>query len=98
MGGGYSRIWLNPPYGREIGSWVEKAARESAENGSVIVGLLPARPDTKWWWEWVVPYAAEIQFLKGRIKFCMNGVPQQSAPFPSCLVRWGGALPKQARE
>ena len=39
--------WMNPPYGREIGKWIKKAY-ESAEQGATVVGLLPARTDTKW--------------------------------------------------
>lgn len=90
--------WCNPPYGRVISEFVRKAALESRKPNTVIVGLIPARTDTSWWWEWVVPYADEIQFLRGRVRFCLDGEPQQSAPFPSCLVRWGGALPSTARE
>ncbi len=41
---GLDRCWMNPPYGREIGKWVKKAA----ESGALVVGLLPARTDTKW--------------------------------------------------
>ena len=70
---------------------------ESRKPGTVVVALIPARTDTRWWWDWVVPYAAEVQFLKGRVRFCIGGIQQQSAPFPSALVRWGGELPKSAR-
>ena len=38
--------WMNPPYGREQIKWIEKAAEESL-NGTTIVCLIPARPDTK---------------------------------------------------
>lgn len=44
--------------------------------------LLPARTDTKWFHEWVLPYA-EIYFIKGRLKF---GDSKNSAPFPSMIV------------
>lgn len=47
---GGERCWMNPPYGREIGPWVKKAHRE-AEHGALVVGLLPARPETRWWQE-----------------------------------------------
>lgn len=95
--GGHT-LWLNPPYGSAIAAFVKKAAMESRKPGTVVVGLLPARTDTRWWWDWVVPYAAEVQFLKGRVRFCVDGKPAQSAPFPSVLVRWGGQLPSTARE
>ena len=94
---GGHRSWMNPPYGREIAAWVEKAARESEKPNTIVVGLLPARTDTAWWTRWVEPMAAEIQFLSGRVRFCIGGIQQQSSPFPSALVRWGGELPKKAR-
>ncbi len=74
--------WMNPPYGREIGAWVGKAASES-KNGALVVALLPARTDTRWFHEWI--YNKEnvsIEFLKGRLKF---GRSKNSAPFPSMI-------------
>lgn len=79
------RCYMNPPYGREIGAWVEKARRE-AERGALVVGLLPARTDTAWFHEHVCRAAAEIRFLKGRLKF--EGAAA-SAPFPSMIAVWG---------
>ncbi len=73
--------WMNPPYGREIGRWVEKAFLE-AQDGAIIVCLLPSRTDTRWWHRYVM-HAAEIRFVKGRLKF---GNSSNSAPFPSCVV------------
>ena len=35
-------IWMNPPYGREIGKWMKKAY-ESAKQGAIVVCLVPAR-------------------------------------------------------
>lgn len=79
------RCYMNPPYGREIGPWVEKARRE-AERGALVVGLLPARTDTAWFHEYVYRAATEIRFLKGRLKF--EGAAA-SAPFPSMIAVWG---------
>jgi phage N-6-adenine-methyltransferase len=73
--------WMNPPYGREIGKWVKKAA----ESGTVVVALLPARTDTRWFHDHVQGKAL-IRFIKGRLKF---GGAKNSAPFPSMLVVWG---------
>ena len=63
--------FMNPPYGREIGTWVEKAYRE-ALNGAVVVCLIPARTDTRYWHDYIFPNA-EIRFLKGRVKFLNSG-------------------------
>ena len=77
------RIWMNPPYGRTIGQWIRKAY-ESAQAGSLVVALLPARTDTAWFHEYIYG-KAEIRFLKGRIRF---GNATAGAPFPSMLVIW----------
>lgn len=70
--------WCNPPYGRQIGKWVEKAVKSFA----TVVMLLPARTDTKWFHDWCLPYG-KIEFLRGRLKF---GGCDNSAPFPSMIV------------
>src|SRR5262245_3506671 len=40
--------WMNPPYGRAIGRFIEKAFRSSLE-GATVVCLIPARTDTDYW-------------------------------------------------
>ena len=74
--------WMNPPYGREISLWVRKAYESSLEAGTVVVCLLPARTDTKWWHDYVIARAAAIRFIRGRLRFSGKG----PAPFPSALV------------
>lgn len=76
--------WMNPPYGREIGKWVEKA-KISAWGGAVVVALLPARTDTRWWREHVME-ASELRFINGRVKF---GGSDTGAPFPSVIAIFG---------
>jgi phage N-6-adenine-methyltransferase len=77
--------WMNPPYGREISRWVRKAYESSLSGESVIVCLLPARTDTRWWHDYVISRADGVRFVKGRIKFSRRG----PAPFPSALVVFG---------
>ena len=74
--------WMNPPYGREIGKWVEKAVVESRDSDMTVVCLLPARTDTAWFHDWVAG-KAEITFLRGRLKF---GGCKNCAPFPSMIA------------
>jgi phage N-6-adenine-methyltransferase len=74
-------IWMNPPYGREIGKWIKKAHEESML-GATIVCLIPARTDTTYWHDFIFG-KAEIRFIKGRLKF---GNSKNSAPFPSAIV------------
>lgn len=75
------RCWMNPPYGREIGAWMQKAW-ESSRAGATVVCLVPARTDTAWWHNYAAK-ADEVHFLRGRLKF---GGSSDSAPFPSAIV------------
>jgi len=77
------RVFMNPPYGREIAKWVAKARLES-EAGCTVVGLLPARTDARWWHQNVMSYA-DVHFIAGRLKF---GNAENSAPFPSAIALW----------
>ena len=76
--------WMNPPYGREIGAWMEKAYESSLE-GATVVCLVPARTDTRWFHDFAM--RGEIRFIKGRLKF---GDSKNSAPFPSAVVVFRG--------
>lgn len=85
------KVFMNPHYGREIGEWVKKAWTESLK-GTLVVCLLPARVDTRWWHE----YAAKghVYFLRGRLKF---GRSSKSAAFPSAIVTFGKFFSRQER-
>ena len=85
-------VWCNPPYGRNIGSWVRRGLFASAA-GHTVVMLLPARTDTRWFHEYVY-HKAEIRYIKGRLKF---GGSINSAPFPSMIVVFRPKL-EQAKE
>mgnify|MGYP002682524961 CR=1 FL=1 len=74
--------WMNPPYGRTIGEWMEKALNAS-RGGATVVCLVPARTDTAWWHSFVTK-ASEIRFLKGRL--CFGRTCRDSAPFASAIV------------
>lgn len=71
---------MNPPYGRQIELWMKKGF-ESACVGAPVVGLVPARTDTRWWHKYAT--RGEIRYLRGRLKF---GQSNNSAPFPSAIV------------
>lgn len=70
--------WCNPPYGKRIGKWVQKAA----ESDCTVVMLLPARTDTRWFHDYIYN-RAEVRFIRGRLRF---GEAKSTAPFPSMVV------------
>ena len=76
------RNFVNPPYGRAIKDWVYKAWWES-RRGNLSVMLIPARTDTSYWHDVIFPFAKEIRFMPGRLKFDDGKNP---APFPSAIV------------
>ena len=78
-------VFCNPPYGREIGKWVEKCYNEHIKHNITVVMLIPARTDTTYFHEYIYNLA-EIRFIKGRIKFIQNGKEGDAAPFPSMIV------------
>lgn len=71
------RVYCNPPYGRGVDRWLAKASE-----ATLAVYLLPSRTDTRWWHVYA-PRAAEIRFLRGRLRF---GKASAGAPFPSVLL------------
>lgn len=71
------RVFCNPPYD-DIRAFLERA-----HEPDLAVFLIPARTDTKWFHEIVLPRAKEIRFIRGRLKF---GDAKTPAPFPSMIV------------
>lgn len=79
-------MFCNPPYS-EISKWVEKAFYETRKDNTLVVLLIPARTDTKYFHNYIL-HRTEIRFVKGRLKF---GDSKNSAPFPSMVVIFRGA-------
>lgn len=75
-------VFMNPPYGGNTGTWIEKALNESRK-GATVVCLIVSASDRSYWHDMIFPYAAEIRFIRGRIKF---GGSKTSAPFASAVV------------
>lgn len=82
----YRSVFMNPPYGKEIGRLLRKAF-ESAGSDTVVVCLVPSRTDTAWWHDYCMK--GKITFIRGRIRFDGH---KNSAPFPSAVVVFGGRL------
>ena len=82
---GGETVFCNPPYGRSVAEWVRKCSMEASRKDTTVVMLLPARTDTRWFQQFILN-RAEVRFLKGRLRFETNGVPGDSAPFPSMIV------------
>jgi len=82
------RVYMNPPYGREIADWVEYLCQQY-ESGNVTeaIALVPSRTDTQWFRR-LREYPR--CFVWGRLHFSDNEV---GAPFPSMVVYLGKNVP-----
>lgn len=81
------RVWMNPPYGRELEAWMERLARHGRG-----VGLIFARTETQAFQNWVWPIASALLFLDGRLHFHHSITGKRSnvnSGAPSVLVAYG---------
>ncbi len=80
----YGKVYMNPPYGREISEWTEKLAEEF-NKGRVeeAIALVPGRIDTAWFQPM---YNHLICTIKGRLSF---SEAESGAPFPSVAIYMG---------
>lgn len=77
-------VFVNPPYGSQIGKWVKKCYEESLK-GTTVVMLIPARTDTRYFHDYIWPFASQIRFFRGRLGFGNTSI----SPFPSCVCVFG---------
>lgn len=79
--------FVNPPY-NEVKKWLEKSLDEWRK-GKTVVLLLPSRTGTKWFHRYVLPFASDVRFIRGRLKFDDQN---NSAPFDSMIIVYGGKV------
>ena len=75
-------VFMNPPYGGHTGDWLKKALDESLR-GATIVCLIVSSTDRSYWHDYIFPFAKQIRFIRGRLKF---GDADSTAPFASAVV------------
>lgn len=87
-----SAVFMNPPYGRKLKKFIERACLEARRGVDVWI-LIAARPDTQWF-NLAVRQATAVYFIEGRVVFLgENGKPMRDdkdrimpAPFPSAVM------------
>lgn len=75
------RFYLNPPYSRYVGRWVQYAWEQVYLHRNTDVGvlLIAARTDTRWFHDYAWN-GAEVRLVKGRLHY---GNSPNAATFPS---------------
>ena len=98
----HGRVFLNPPYGREMPKWIGLAVREiEAGNVELVCALIPSRTDTKMWQKYIlkqtgpfrgVNYCVDAHATIDLVRFLPGrikfGGANDPAPFPSAVVVW----------
>lgn len=80
----FGRVYMNPPYGREIKAWVNYLHSQwTMGQITEAIALVPARTDTEWF-RVLEPFPR--CFIYGRLAFSDGG---NNAPFPSMAVYLG---------
>jgi phage N-6-adenine-methyltransferase len=70
-------VFLNPPYGNQIGPFIPKAAETGSRE--TVVCLIPARTETSWF-RIVWDQARYVVFLYRRVAFLRGGAPEKTCP------------------
>ena len=86
----------NPKWRPAIGDWCYKALHEARKHKTIVIGILPANTDTKWFHDTIYNElkCSDYKFLQGRIKYTLYNKPCKSPPFASMLVFWDFRDPK----
>lgn len=81
----HGRVWLNPPYGKAVGVWMDLLARHG--NG---IALVFARTDALWA-QSALRSANAVLFLQGRVDFLHHrrAGSRGHASTPSMLLAYG---------
>lgn len=75
------RNFVNPPYSK-IPQFLDKGFKEF-QNNKLSVFLITARTATKYWFDYIYPFATEIRFLRNTVAF--EGY-KTNFPIPLALV------------
>ena len=99
----FGKVFMNPPYDRTLGLWVQRAANEVwTGRADKVVALLPSNTGSPWWQEYVAQSfhvnsgvergslaLEQVRFLRSRLRFHWKGEPMKfTARFASVVVVW----------
>lgn len=84
----FGRVWLNPPYSREVGKWLQKMSDHARG-----IALTFARTETHWFKNtiWDSPTASGILFIYQRLYFHYpdGRKARHNGGAPSVLISYG---------
>jgi len=61
-------VFINPPFfAKDLNAFVRKAYVESRARNTIVVMIVPAKTDQRWWHEYAI--RTQVAFVKGRVTF-----------------------------
>jgi phage N-6-adenine-methyltransferase len=91
-------VFVNPPYGLGLACWIEKAIKATGAvrpDAQTVVMLLPLYGDVKWFHEAVLPFASELVYICGRLKFvCPTATGSAACPNASVVAVFRHGRPR----
>lgn len=78
---GGETVFVNPPFSK-MKDWAHKCLVESQKPNTTVVMLIPARTDTAYFHDYILPYST-LRFIRGRLHY---NEAKSGAPFPSMIV------------
>lgn len=79
----HGRVWMNPPYGPTMPTWVERFILHDGGG----IALIPVSPGIRLWQDLILDYATAIHYWRHRIRFIREEAPDQMvSPTESALI------------
>ena len=79
------RVFMNPPYSRGLIEQCVEKAYEERDNAAIIVALIPAATETRWFQRFILPHC-HIDWLPKRVRFIDPVTLQVGGSPPSGMV------------
>jgi len=82
----HATIFVNPPYGKGIYSWLKKCSEVNSE----VIALIPVATNTRHWKDFIFNSEVICFISDTRLKFMIDGTTDnKGASMACCLVYWG---------
>ena len=79
-------VFVNPPYGRTMYDWVKKCYEESLKPDTVVVMLIPAHTDTKYFHDYIFKYAKDLSLSSWKVGAGLSWWSQSDLKFQFDVV------------
>lgn len=83
------RVWVNPPYGRELKDWLGKIAFEASQ-GTEVIAILPAARWEQLYFQQALYLANCVTWIRKRVRFirASTGERVSGNPYANMFVGW----------